>query len=132
MEWLNRILKKDLTTFIKFSVVGAIWTVANVAMDIAFVKYLNLPSWFGTLLSYFILYVGRYYSYLALNVIQPQFWKYAYSTIAFTAVIYLLKNAAVYMFNLPIEYASPIIAALAFVLKYPFYKSINLISNKDD
>ncbi len=131
MHWLSKLFKKDIGTFLRFSVVGVVWTAINVGMDILFVSYFNLPGWFGTLLSYIILYVGRYYSYLLLRVIQPQFWKYVYSTIVFTIVIWAAKSCAIHLANIPVEYASPVIAALAFVLKYLFYKSINLLQTTD-
>ena len=121
-----------MSTFIRFSVVGVVWTAANVGMDIFFVERFNLPGWSGTLISYVILYVGRYYSYLWLKVIEPRFWKYVYSTIAFTLVIWLIKSVAIDVADVPVKLASPIIAALAFVFKYLFYKRIKLIRSKDD
>lgn len=129
MQWLLKLFKTDLNTFLRFSLVGMVWTVANIGMDILFVSYCNLPGWLGTLISYVILYVGRYYSYLLLKVIEPQFWKYVYSTIAFTFVIWVLKSGAIHLAEIPVEYASPVITAASFVFKYFFYKKIKLIKD---
>ena len=131
MEWLRRLLKKDLNTFIRFSLVGAVWTVINIGSDILFIDYWNLPGWLGAFLSYIILYIGRYYSYLLFNVMERQFWKYVYSTAIFTGVMWGLKILAIDVLDYPAMFASPIITGLAFILKYFFYKSINLIRSHD-
>ena len=131
MEWLKRLLKKDLNTFIRFSLVGAVWTIINIASDILFIDHWNLPGWLGAFLSYIILYIGRYYSYLLFDVMERQFWKYVYSTAVFTGVMWGLKILAIDLMEYPAMFASPIITGLAFVLKYFFYKSINLIRSQD-
>ena len=132
MEWLNQLLKKDLSTFVRFSLVGAVWTAINIGSDILLVDYWGLPGWLGTLIGFVILYIGRYYSYLLFKVIQPQFWKYVYSTAIFTLVIWGLKIVAIDVLDYAAMFASPIITALAFVLKYFFYKSIDLLHKGDD
>ena len=131
MEWLKRLLKKDLNTFIRFSLVGAVWTIINIASDILFIDHWNLPGWLGAFLSYIILYIGRYYSYLLFDVMERQFWKYVYSTAVFTGVMWGLKILAIDLMEYPAMFASPIITGLAFMLKYFFYKSINLIRSQD-
>lgn len=131
MEWLSKLFKKDLSTFVRFSLVGAVWTLVNIGTDILFIDHWNLPGWLGAFLSYIILYIGRYYSYLWLKVIEPQFWKYVYSTAIFTGVMWGLKILATDILDYPAAIASPVITTLAFVLKYFFYKSIDLI-RKDD
>lgn len=132
MNWLSKLFKKDFNTFIRFSVVGAVWTVLNIGSDVALIDYLKLPAWLGALIGYVVLYVGRYYSYLLLKVIQPQFWKYVFSTIAFTVVMWGLKILAIDVLDYSALIASPIITAMAFVLKYFFYKSINLLQSSND
>ena len=127
MQWLSNLLKKDLSTFVRFSIIGAIWTVLNIGSDILLVDYWELPGWLGTMIGYVILYVGRYFSYLAWNVIQPQFWKYVYSTAIFTVVMWGMKIVAIDFMDVKAMIASPVITILAFVLKYFFYKSINLL-----
>lgn len=132
MNWLSKLFKKNFNTFIRFSVVGAVWTVLNIGSDVALIDYLKLPAWLGELIGYVVLYVGRYYSYLLLKVIQPQFWKYVFSTIAFTVVMWGLKILAIDVLDYSALIASPIITAMAFVLKYFFYKSINLLQSSND
>ena len=127
MQWLSNLLKKDLSTFVRFSIIGAIWTVLNIGSDILLVDYWELPGWLGTMIGYVVLYVGRYFSYLAWNVIQPQFWKYVYSTAIFTVVMWGMKIVAIDFMDMKAMIASPVITILAFVLKYFFYKSINLL-----
>ncbi|MFM1875530.1 MAG: hypothetical protein RL266_1267 [Bacteroidota bacterium] len=131
MEWLTKLFRKDLSTFVRFSLVGAVWTAINIGSDILFIDHWNLPGWLGALISYVILYIGRYYSYLWLRVMEPQFWKYVYSTAIFTAVMWGMKVVATDMMDYPAAIASPAITLLAFVLKYFFYKSINLIRSDD-
>ncbi|MGB0916863.1 MAG: hypothetical protein ACPGU4_04675 [Flavobacteriales bacterium] len=130
MNWLTKLFKKDLGTFVRFSLVGVIWTVLNVGSDILLIDHFNLPGWLGALIGYVVLYVGRYYSYLLLKVIEPQFWKYVYSTLAFTLTMWLIKTLAIDVFDYSAALVSPIIAAAAFVLKYFFYKSINLLKSE--
>lgn len=132
MNWLSKLFKKNFNTFIRFSVVGAVWTVLNIGSDVALIDYLELPAWLGALIGYVLLYVGRYYSYLLLKVIQPQFWKYVFLTIAFTVVMWGLKILAIDVLDYSALIASPIITAMAFVLKYFFYKSINLLQSSND
>jgi putative flippase GtrA len=127
MEWLTNLFKKDLSTFVRFSLVGAVWTAINIGSDILLIDHWNLPGWLGALIGYVILYIGRYYSYLWLKVLEPQFWKYVYSTAIFTAVMWGMKIVATDFLEYPAMIASPVITLLAFVLKYFFYKSIRLI-----
>lgn len=131
MEWLTRLFKKDLSTFVRFSLVGAVWTLINIASDILFIDHWDMPGWLGAFLSYVILYIGRYYSYLWLKVMHPQFWRYVYSTAIFTGVMWGMKIIATDLMDYPAKIASPVITGLAFVLKYFFYKSINLIRTND-
>ncbi len=130
MEWLSKLLKINLNTFLRFSIVGALWTLINISTDILFVDVLKFPGWLGTLIGFVILYVGRYYSYLLLKVIEPRFWKYVYATIAFTFVIWLVKIVAIDLLHIKALYASPVITGLSFIFKYLYYKRINLIQNK--
>lgn len=132
MEWLTKLLKTDLNTFFRFAIVGALWTVINIATDILFVDHFHMAGWLGTLIGYVILYVGRYYTYLLLKVIEPQFWKYVYATIAFTFIIWATKIVALDVFHFKALYASPVITGCSFIFKYLFYKRINLIQPKQD
>ncbi len=111
----------------RFALVGAVWTAINIATDILFIDHLQLPGWMGSLLSYLILYVGRYYTYLLYKVIEPKFWKYVYSTLIFTLVMWGLKILAIDVIGYSAAIASPVITVFAFVFKYFFYKSINLL-----
>tara|TARA_R110002072_G_scaffold97039_1_gene213320 strand:- start:48 stop:482 length:435 start_codon:yes stop_codon:yes gene_type:complete len=130
MQRLTEYVKKDWNRFIRFSVVGAVWTAFNVGSDILLVDYWDLPGWLGTLIGLSILYVGRYFSYLALKVMQPQFMKYLYSTAIFTLIIWGLKIIALDVMDYSAMVASPIITAAAFVAKYFFYKSIGLLKSE--
>lgn len=131
MEWLSKLLGRELNTFMKFSIIGAVWTVINIGLDVYFVDYLEWPGWSGTLVGYVILYIGRYYSYLFWKVIQPLFWKYVYSTAIFTTVMWGMKIIAIDYLDISASIASPIITLLAFVLKYFFYKAINLLQTPE-
>jgi|GEM_PF-1956227 len=127
MEWLQRLLKKELSTFVRFALVGAVWTAINIGTDILFIDNWGLPGWMGSMLSYIILYVGRYFTYLLFKVIEPQFWKYVWSTLIFTLVMWGLKILAIDYLGYSAAVASPVITIAAFVFKYFFYKSINLL-----
>lgn len=129
MDRLKKRITKDWNRFIRFSLVGAIWTAFNIGSDILFVDYWELPGWLGTLIGLVILYIGRYFSYLLLRVIEPQFLKYVYSTAIFTAFIWGLKIVALDVLDYSAMIASPIITVVAFVFKYFFYKSIGLLKN---
>jgi len=129
MEWLTKLIKKDWDRFLRFSLVGAVWTAFNIGSDILLVDYWDLPGWLGTLIGLIILYVGRYFSYLLLKVIEPQFLKYLYSTAIFTLLIWGLKIIALDVLDYSAMVASPIITTVAFVFKYFFYKSIGLLKS---
>jgi putative flippase GtrA len=131
MEWLSKLLGREMSTFMKFSIIGAVWTVINIGLDVYFVDYLGWSGWSGTLIGYVILYIGRYYSYLLWNVIQPKFWKYVYSTAIFTAVMWGMKIVAIDYLDISASIGSPVITLLAFVLKYFFYKAINLLQTPE-
>jgi putative flippase GtrA len=131
MSWLAKLFKKDLSTFIRFSVVGAVWTIINIGSDILLIDHYDLPGWLGALIGYVVLYIGRYYSYLLLKVIEPQFLKYVYSTMAFTLVMWVLKTISIDFLDLTAALVSPVIAASGFILKYFFYKSINLLKSEE-
>lgn len=119
-------------TFIRFSLVGGLWTVVNIGTDVLFVDVLGLAGWLGTLISYVLLYIGRYYTYILFNVIQRRFWKYVYSTVAFTFVMWILKIVAIDVLHFDALYASPVITSLAFILKYFLYRSIDLLHPPSD
>jgi putative flippase GtrA len=131
MSWLAKLFKKDLSTFIRFSMVGAVWTILNIGSDILLIDHYELPGWLGALIGYVVLYIGRYYSYLLLKVLEPQFLKYVYSTIAFTFVMWVLKTISIDFLDLTAALVSPVIAASGFILKYFFYKSINLLKSEE-
>ena len=127
MNRLKKRVRKDWDRFLRYSLVGAIWTVFNIGSDIVLIDYWTLPGWLGTLIGLVILYIGRYFSYLLLKVIEPQFFKYVYSTAIFTLLIWGLKIVALDVLEYKAMIASPIITVVAFVFKYFFYKSIGLL-----
>lgn len=131
MDWIKNLLKRDFSTFVRFALVGAVWTAINIGSDILLIDYLDLPGWLGAIISYVILYVGRYYTYLIFKVIEPQFWKYVYSTLVFTLIMWGMKVVAIDMLEYSAMVASTVITILAFVLKYFFYKSINLLKTSE-
>jgi putative flippase GtrA len=129
MKRLKKLVKKDWSRFLRYSLVGAIWTAFNIGSDVVLIDYWSLPGWLGTLIGILILYLGRYFSYLLLNVIQPEFLKYVYSTAIFTLIIWGLKIVALDVMEYKAVIASPIITGVAFVFKYFFYKSIGLLQS---
>lgn len=129
MEWFTKLIRRDWNRFLRYSLVGVVWTAFNIGSDVLLVDYWDLPGWLGTLIGLVILYIGRYFSYLLLKVIEPQFLKYVYSTAIFTLLIWGLKIVALDVLNYSALVSSPIITVLAFVLKYFFYKSIGLLKN---
>ena len=54
MDKLKQLLKKDLSTFVRFSIVGAVWTAVNIASDVLLIDA-ELPAWLGAFVSYVIL-----------------------------------------------------------------------------
>ena len=127
MNRLKKRVRKDWDRFLRYSLVGAIWTAFNIGSNIVLIDYWTLPGWLGTLIGLVILYIGRYFSYLLLKVIEPQFFKYVYSTAIFTLLIWGLKIVALDVLEYKAMIASPIITVVAFVFKYFFYKSIGLL-----
>lgn len=133
MKWLTQLQARDSSRFIRYTLVGALWTVINIGTDVLLVDYVKLPGWAGTLISLVILYIGRYYSYLFLDVIKPEFLKYVSSTLIFTLCIWVVKIVALDVFSYSAMVASPSITLLAFILKFFFYRSIGLLqSDKED
>ena len=69
MRWPSDKLNPDVDRFIRFSLVGGIWTVINIVIMYVLIDLWHLPGWLGSSIGIVILYIGRYYNYLCLKVI---------------------------------------------------------------
>lgn len=123
----ERYVGKDLDRFIRFSVVGGVWTAINISIIWLLVDRLNLPGWLGSGIGLVVLYIGRYYSYLVLNVIGPQFWKYVSASGIFSVFMIAAMYVAVDVLHYTGLISSIVITALSFGLKFLFFKRIKLL-----
>lgn len=123
----ERYVGKDLDRFIRFSVVGGVWTAINIGIIWLLVDEWNMPGWLGSSIGMIILYIGRYYSYLLLKVIEPQFWKYVYASGAFSVFMVGAMYVAVDLWHYTGLISSIVITAMSFVLKFLFFKRIKLL-----
>lgn len=131
MRWFENFVGKDLKTLIRFSLIGAFWATINVTSDIVLIDQFEFPGWLGAFLGYLMLYIGRFYSYLILNVVRPDFWKYLGSTLIFTICMFVIKVIAMDVLDYRAAIASPIVTVLGFVAKYFFYKRIDLLTKSE-
>lgn len=113
--------------FFRFSLAGGIWTVINIGMMWLLIDVWHLPGWLGSTLSIVILYIGRYYTYLMLNAMEPMFWRYVSASSVFSVFIIGAMTVAVDFMDFKALYASIVITGLSFLLKYVFFKKVNLI-----
>lgn len=113
--------------FFRFSLAGGIWTVINIGMMWLLIDVWHLPGWLGSTLSIVILYIGRYYTYLMLNAMEPRFWRYVSASSVFSVFIIGAMTVAVDFMDFKALYASIVITGLSFLLKYVFFKKVNLI-----
>jgi putative flippase GtrA len=123
----ERYVSKDLDRFIRFSVVGGVWTAINIGIIWLLVDRCKLPGWFGSSIGLAVLYVGRYYSYLLLKVIAPQFWKYVYASGIFSLFMVGAMYVAVDLLHYTGLVSSIVITAMSFILKFLFFKKIKLL-----
>lgn len=113
--------------FFRFSLAGGIWTVINIGMMWLLIDILHFPGWLGSSIGVAILYVGRYYTYLLLNAMQPRFWRYVSASGVFSLFIVGAMTVAVDFLDFKALYASLVVTGLSFVLKYIFFKRMKLI-----
>lgn len=115
--------------FFRFSLAGGIWTVINIGMMWLLIDVWNLPAWLGSSIAVTILYVGRYYTYLLLKAMEPKFWRYVSASGVFSLFIIGAMTVAVDFLGFKALYASVVVTGLSFVLKYLFFKKIDLINS---
>ncbi|MCF8257033.1 MAG: hypothetical protein K9J06_05745 [Flavobacteriales bacterium] len=114
--------------FVRFSVAGGIWTVINIAMMWLLIDVWHLSGWLGSIIGVIIVYIGRYYTYLLLNAMEPKFWRYVSASGVFSLFIIGAMTVAVDFLGFKALVASVAVTALSFLLKYLFFKRIRLIS----
>lgn len=119
-----------LSHFVRFSLAGGIWTVINIGMMWLLIDVQHLPGWLGSIIGMVILYVGRYYTYLLLKVMEPKFWKYVSASGVFSLFIIAAMTVGVDFLGFKALYTSIVLTALSFVLKYLFFKKIDLIGTQ--
>jgi putative flippase GtrA len=113
--------------FVRFSLAGGIWTVINIGMMWLLIDVWHLPGWLGSSISIAILYVGRYYTYLILDAMEPRFWRYVSASGVFSLFIIGAMTVAVDFMGFKALMASVVITGLSFLLKYVFFKKVKLI-----
>jgi putative flippase GtrA len=113
--------------FVRFSLAGGIWTVINIGVMWLLIDELHFPGWLGSTIGVVILYVGRYYTYLLLKAMQPRFWRYVSASGVFSLFIIGSMTLAVDYLGFKALYASLVVTGLSFVLKYLFFKKLDLI-----
>jgi len=113
--------------FVRFSLAGGIWTVINIGVMWLLIDELHFPGWLGSTIGVVILYVGRYYTYLLLKAMQPRFWRYVSASGVFSLFIIGSMTLAVDYLGFKALYASLVVTGMSFVLKYLFFKKLDLI-----
>jgi putative flippase GtrA len=116
-----------LSHFIRFSLAGGIWTVINIGIMWLLIDVLHFPGWLGSTIGVVVLYVGRYYTYLLMKVMEPEFWKYVSASGVFSLLIIGSMTVAVDFLHFKALYASVVVTGLSFIFKYIFFKKLKLI-----
>lgn len=130
-DWYLSNVRKELDHFIRFSIVGAVWTAVNIAIMWLLIDVLGLAGWLGSTIGIAVLYIGRYYNYLWLKVIEPKFWKYVYASGLFSLFMIAGMTVAVDVLGYKAFYPSIILTALSFILKFLFFKRIKLLKGNE-
>lgn len=127
MKLLDKIKKKDMVDFIKFVIIGVIWSGINVLLMWVSVDILHIYAYIASTAAIVIVHLGRYYSYLAIKLIHPKFWKFTYTNINFTIGNIILMTLAIDVLNINTLISSIVIVGGLFALKFFTYKKINMI-----
>lgn len=127
MGWLRKLGGRWDSKFVRFSLAGGIWTVINIGMMWLMIDMWHLPGWLGSTIGVVVLYVGRYYTYLFLKAMEPRFWRYVSASAVFSLFIIGAMTVAVDLLGFMAAPSSVVVTALSFVLKYFFFKKVDLI-----
>jgi putative flippase GtrA len=119
--------KKTAVDFIKFLSVGGVWTLINIVLMWLLIDLLGMAGWLGSTIVVIIAFLGRYYTYLSINLIHNHFIKYASTNITFSVTTILLMSLAVDVLKFPAIISAPVIIMGLFILKFLVFNKINLI-----
>ena len=119
--------KKLVTDFIKFVIIGILWSCINVLLMWLFVDMMHMYGYISSAISIVAVHLGRYYSYVLIKLLHPQFWKFTYTNITFSIGNVVLMTIAIDILKINTLLASVVIVGGLFALKFFTYKRMNMI-----
>lgn len=138
MDLLRKIAKKVVNhkyykhgkNFSKYLIVGIIWTALNIASMWFFIDIRGFPTVYASSVIAAVLFFGKFYVYLFVNLIENKFLKYASATIGFYLSSIFFMWLFVDVMGLKAVTSSTIIVAAFFVLRFLFFYKVGLIKNE--
>jgi len=119
--------KKLIKDFVKFTLIGVLWSGINVLFMWLFVDISHMPAYISSTFAMIIVHLGRFFSYVLIKLIHPYFWKFTYTNITFTLGNIVLMTFAIDILKINTILASVVIVGGLFALKFFTYKRINMI-----
>lgn len=120
-------MKIHLKNFLKFIIIGLLWSGINVIFMWLFVEILGISAFISSTISIIAVHIGRFYSYVMIRLIHPHFWKFTYTNIIFTLLNIILMSLAIDVLKINTIIASIIVVGGLFISKFFSFNKINLI-----
>lgn len=121
--------KKLIKDFGKFVSIGFIWSGINVMLVWLLVDFMGITALLSSTISIIVALLGRFYSYLLIGLIHPNFIKFATANVTFTLLNIALVTLAIDILKLNTLIASVTIIGGLVLLKFIVFNKINLIKN---
>ena len=84
-------LKRLAGEFIRFFLVGLVWTIVNIYLMWLAIDILGLFGWLGSTLVTILVLIGKYYSYIWIKLIQPKFMRFLAANFTFPITINIIN-----------------------------------------
>lgn len=132
MNLIKKTYSRYSGSFIKYLLVGIIWSLLNIAFMWLLIDKFKLPTIMGSTIVVLVLFITKFYAYSAIGFMEKNFLKYASTSIGFGAANVFLMWLFVDVFYLSTVISSTAIAYGLFFLRFVVFDKVGLIKRKDE
>ncbi|MAG08653.1 hypothetical protein CMO89_04215 [Candidatus Woesearchaeota archaeon] len=121
--------KKHGLNFLKYSIVGGAWSAINVFLMWLLIDVISINTVIGSTSIVVVLFIARFYMYVAIDLMHKQFLKYTLTTVLLSTLNVGFMYVFVDMLYISALWSSITSISILFLFKFIIYNMIGLIKN---
>ena len=115
--------------FVKYSVIGGIFTILSIFLMWFFIDIFKFSGLIGSAIPTILLFFGKYYASVFVDLIKPKFIKYSSTAIVFSLLTIFFMWLMVDVFSISAIVSSSAVTITLFVFRFLSFYFIGIIKD---